>query len=86
MSMDTVSLSHTHKHKYTQTPKIFVIYCPKLVHKQSARQALCNKSITVHRGMEKSSQPLIHAPSHHLTLFIAVQMHSVYLPQYRGPI
>lgn len=80
--------THTHTHL-----KYLFIYCTiqkaKLVHQRSARQALWNKSITVRRGMEKATftaQPLIHTSSRRLTLFIAVQMHSVYLPRHRGPI
>jgi len=44
-----------------------VYYCniqrAKLVHEQSARQALCDKSITVHGGVERATstaEPLIH--------------------------
>lgn len=84
---------HIHAHSTHKHLKYLFIYCTiqktKPVHKRSAIQALCNKSITVRRGVEKATftvQPLIHTSSRHLTLFIAVQMHSVYLPRHCGPI
>ena len=78
--MNSKRREHIHTHIFTRQNTLnLYIYCTF----QKAKLALCNKSITVHGGMEKATfteQPLCHTPSCHFTVFIAVQMHSVYLP------
>lgn len=41
---------------------------PKLVHRQSARQALCDNSVSVHGGMEKATFQAQTSYSHTLLL------------------